>query len=139
MIHDFINDICGFLEIDPPEISNDISRFQSGTTLAQCAPDGSAIYIKCGVNPNLDLYFAVTHELRHVWQIRSGDETFFNGYKTVDMCDTLEEYNLQLAEVDANAFAGVVMVDLFGVKPLFNGLSDAVRAKIYERMRDIAI
>ena len=36
---------------------------------------------------------------------------------------TVEEYNLQDPEVDANAFGKICMVELTGCNPLFNGLS----------------
>ena len=48
-----------------------------------------------------------------------------------------EEYNLQKEEIDANAYACVVMMDMFGIKPLFNGLDDEVINKIWERAEEI--
>lgn len=47
---------------------------------------------------------------------------------------SIEEYNLQIAEIDANDFAYIVMVDLFGMKPLFHGLSDNVKSRILDRV-----
>lgn len=134
MIHDFIKDICDVLNIDMPDVSFDISGFQTATTLAQCSPDGSTIYIKESDKPDLDQLFSIAHELRHIWQIRNNKQLYFTDYKPADMCGSLEAYNLQIAEIDANAFAYIVIVDCFGVKPLFEGLPDLVRQKIIDRV-----
>ena len=32
-----------------------------------------------------------------------------SAYKPVNLCGSVEQYNLQIAEVDANAFAGLAM------------------------------
>lgn len=55
----------------------------------------------------------------------------------MDVLKSVEEYNLQLAEVDANAFAYIVMADFFGVRPLFQCLSDIVKSQIMERVNQI--
>lgn len=102
--------------------------------MAQCSADGSAIYLKKYGQPNPDQLFAVAHELRHIWQLRNNEHMYFSSYKPVDLCSSLEEYNLQLAELDANAFAGIVMIDFFGLTPLFNVVPDSVKSKIRERM-----
>lgn len=39
-----------------------------------------------------------------------------------------------MAELDANAFAGLVMIEFFHLKPLFEGVPDSVKSKIFERM-----
>lgn len=78
--------------------------------------------------------FSIAHELRHIWQIKYNEKFYLETYKTIDLCYSVEEYNLQPAEIDANAFAYIVMVDFFGIKPLFNGLSDTVKSKIMERV-----
>ena len=54
---------------------------------------------------------------------------FFADYKELGELD-IESYNLQIAEIDANAFAYIVMVDLFGVKPLFSGMSPKIISEI---------
>ena len=102
--------------------------------MAQCSSDGSAIYLKKCDNPNPDQFFAIAHELRHVWQIKSDKDFYLSNYKTINQCNYLEDYNLQIAEIDANAFSGVIMIEFFGIKPLFKGLSDSVKAKIHKRM-----
>ena len=134
MIYDFINDICNILNIPTPSVSFDTSNFSTDTMMAQCSPDGSTIYIKKYDKPNPDQLFSIAHELRHVWQIQIDKEHYFSEYKSRELCASTEEYNLQLAEIDVNAFAGIIMEEFFHLKPLFNGLSDSVKSKIYKRM-----
>lgn len=134
MINDFINDVCKILNINTPIVLFDTSNFSSDTMMAQCSPDGSAIYLKKFDKPNPDQFFAIAHELRHVWQIKNDEQIYFADYKPADLCESVENYNLQIAEVDANAFAGLVMIDFFGLKPLFEGVTEYVRKKIFDRM-----
>lgn len=62
---------------------------------------------------------------------------YISEYKPVDLCESIEEYNLQIAEIDANAFAGLVMIDFFHIRPLFKNLSARVKNEIYGRMEEI--
>lgn len=134
MIYDFINDICNILNIPTPSVSFDTSNFSTDTMMAQCSPDGSTIYIKKYDKLNPDQLFSIAHELRHVWQIQNDEQFYLSTYKPIDLCPSIEEYNLQIAELDANAFAGLVMIEFFHIKPLFKGVSDSVKSKIFERM-----
>lgn len=134
MIYEFINDICDILNISVPSVLFDTSNFPTNTMMAQCSPDGSTIYLKKYDKPNPDQLFSIAHELRHIWQIQNDKELYFSTYKPIDLLSSVEEYNLQIAEIDANAFAGLVMIDFFHLQPLFEGVSDSVKAKIYERM-----
>lgn len=122
------------MDIPIPAVSFDTKNFSSDTMMAQCALDGSAIYIKKYSKPNPDQLFAIAHELFHIWQIENNNPLYFSEYKSVELCDSVEAYNLQIAEIDANAFAGLVMVEFFHLKPLFEGVSDIVKNRIYERM-----
>lgn len=135
MIEEFIADICDLLDIQVPSISYDTSHFQTKTTMAQCELTSNIIYLNKIDKPNPDYLFAIAHELRHIFQYQDDEQFYLSNYKTSDNCFSVEEYNLQIAEVDANAFAGLVMIDFFGLKPLFEGLSDSVKAKIFDRMK----
>lgn len=134
MVERFINDVCEILGINPPVISNDTSQFTSATMMAQCSPDGSTIYIKPCDKPNPDNLFAIAHELRHVWQIQNDRQLYFAEYKPIELCESVEAYNLQPAEIDANAFSGLVMIDFFHIRPLFQGLPESVKSEIFKRM-----
>lgn len=135
MIYNFVQDICEILEIPVPEISFDTSCFLTKTTLAQIDINNNTIYMKKIDKPNPDQFFAIAHELRHMWQAQNNRELYFSSYKTSNLYHSIEEFNLQLAEIDANAFAGVIMADFFHLKPTFDNLSESVKDKIYERMK----
>lgn len=131
MITEFIEDICEELNIKVPAISNDTSKFMSETMLA-CS-DGDTIFIKPFDKPNPDLLFAIAHELRHIWQLKTDEQLYFADYKTVNETD-IETYNLQLAEIDANAYASTIMIDYFNLQPLYQGMSSNVVNAIKNRM-----
>lgn len=133
MLYEFIKEVCGILEISPPIISFDTSKFTSKTMLGQCSPNGSTIYLKKYDKANLNQLFTIAHELRHVWQRKTDANLFFTDYKPREDCSSVEEYNLQLAELDANAFGRVILVSFFHVEPLFKGLSEYVKIKIKEQ------
>ena len=134
MIQEFIIDICDILNISVPSISFDASNFTTDTMMAQVNPDGSIIYLKKYDKPNPDQLFSIAHELRHIWQMQNDKKLYFSAYKPINLCVSVEEYNLQIAELDANAFAGLVMIEFFHLKPLFEGVPDSVKSKIFERM-----
>ena len=134
MIQNFINDICDILNIPTPSISYDTSNFPTSTMMAQLSPSGKILYLRKYGKPNADHFFSVAHELRHAWQIQNNKQFYFSTYKPVNLMSSIEEHNLQIAEIDANAFAYIVMVDFFGMKPLFHGLSDNVKSRILDRV-----
>lgn len=138
MIDSFVTDICGILDIEPPKISFDTSHFQSITMMAQCISTGETIFIRPIETPTLDYYLAIAHELRHIWQIRSHQTQYFEDYKTRDMCSSIVEYNLQPAEIDANAFGQAVMVKLFHRQPMWKGLPVEVILAISRRAKEIS-
>lgn len=134
MIYGFINDICDILNISVPSVSFDTSNFPTDTMMAQVNPSGNTIYLKKYDKPDPDQFFAIAHELRHIWQLKNEEQLYFSTYKPIHFCDSVEEYNMQIAELDANAFAGLVMIGFFRLKPLFEGVPDSVKTKIFERM-----
>ena len=132
-IIEFINIIADDLGIDSPPVSVDASGFKTKTGLAYC--DGSTIFLRSAeLVP--ELFLALAHELRHLWQIKNNKAFYFSNYKDNSILD-IEAYNLQPAEVDANAYAAAVMVDFFSIKPLFQGLPESVVDAIYSRIDEI--
>lgn len=138
MIDKFVEDVCKILKIEKPSVSFDTSNFASETMLAQCSPDGSTIFLKKYKSPNPDQLFAIAHELRHVWQMQN-DEEILKDYKPIELCNSLNGYNFQLAELDANAFGSLIMEKFFALKPQFYGLSKEVKNEIAKRKRKIRI
>lgn len=134
MIQQFISDICDILNVPVPSISFDTSNFQTDTMMAQVNSSGDTIYLKKHNKPNPDQLFSIAHELRHIWQLQNNKHLYFSTYKPINLCKSVEEYNLQIAELDANAFGGLIMIDFFNLKPLFEGVPDSVKNKIYKQM-----
>lgn len=137
MIKEFITDICELLKIDVPHVSYDTSHFPTKTTWAQCDPITNTIYLSKVDKLNPDYLFSIAHELRHIYQFQTDKQFYLSDYKPSDECSSVDEYNLQMAEVDANAFASIVMADFFSVKPQWNGLSNSVVCEINKRINII--
>jgi len=135
LIAPYVGTVCRILGIDPPKIRYRLPPGMSPTTLAAASSDGEEICIK-NQAPSADLYFSIAHELRHIWQLRTDPEKYMTGYKTRADLD-VEAYNLQPAEIDANAFAEIISANLLQVRPLFIGLPDSIRRKISSRAREI--
>lgn len=136
IVKEIISEICDILRIQVPQISFNapVSNFESETMMARCNADDSTIYLRKFDKPTPDLIFSIAHELRHIWQLKNDKETYFFTYQTIGEIKDIEKYNSQLAEVDAHAFAKIIMVDLFHLTPLFDGLSDSVKKKIDDRV-----
>ena len=137
MIKEFITDVCELLEIRVPKISYDTTHFATKTTMAQCELTSNTIYLNKLDKQNPDYLFAISHELRHIFQYQDNEQFYLSNYKTSDNCSSIEEYNLQIAEVDANAFASIIMVEYFHMQPQWNGLSDKVIHAINDRINII--
>lgn len=139
IIEEFIIEICDLLKINIPKISYDTSHFPSKTTLAQCELKSNIIYLTKLLKITPDYMFCITHELRHIYQYKTNAELYFSKYKTSNNCSSIEEYNLQIAEVDANAFASIIMTEYFSMKPQWNGLSDSVIKAINKRINELVL
>lgn len=129
----FAKDVCDILHIDAPKIefvSSD--QMRTDTQIAALIP--GVILIRNDVDISPDLFLALAHELRHAYQIANGAN--LEEYKTSDKM-TVEEYNLQPLEVDANAFALLAMSSVFGIVPQFQNLSESVREAIKTRADQI--
>lgn len=132
----FIEEMCEALEIEVPVISFDTSTFTSDTLMANIDPNGYIMHIRPVDMINFDLFFAISHELRHVWQMKKHKEIFFKSYHPREEFKNVNDYNMQLAEIDANAFAAFIIEECFGVHPLFKGFSKKVRDAIWQYVED---
>lgn len=133
----FVERVCSVLGIEPVPVREDGRRLMTATTMAALAPDGSEICIRDGAKLDPDLYFAVAHELRHAWQLRTDPDRWMAGYHNATELD-VEAYNLQPAELDANGFAAIIMIECFHIRPLFQGLPERVVTAIYNTAAEIA-
>lgn len=131
----FISDVSFMMKIDEPEISYDCSMFPTETTMAMADIKNKVIHLR-NKEPDLDLYFAIAHEMRHIWQESTDHEKWFGDYKPSNEFRNIDKYNQQPAEIDANAYAAFVMAKFFGVSPLFNGVSEKTKVKIIKRAEE---
>ena len=94
-----------------------------------------AIYIDSESEFNPEIVFVIGHELRHLYQFQI---LGMNGVleKQAAKC-TVDDYNMQFPELDANAFGVICMVQLTGCKPLFNHFSKEVKDAINKRVEYI--
>lgn len=90
-----------------------------------------------GNGTSKDIFFRIAHEMRHKWQLETDCEKYFKDYKGLDEV-SLEEYGVQIAEVDANAFAMIMSVKLVDTMPLFIGRPDREREKIFKHAKQLA-
>lgn len=129
----FSREICDILDIPVPFIKFvSADRMHTGTQIAALTPD--AVLIRNDIEISAELLFALAHELRHAYQIASGES--LEEYRTSDRI-SIEQYNLQPLEVDANAFGALIMSDFFGIVPQFRNMPDTIRKAIKDRMKQL--
>ena len=129
----FAQEICDILDISVHAIKFvSADRMRTSTQIAALTPD--AVLIRNDMTISPELFFAIAHELRHSYQIANGAD--LKEYQTSDIIGD-EKYNLQPLEVDANAFAALIMSDFFGIVPRFQNLPESVRNAISSRMEQI--
>lgn len=137
-ILEFIKEVCEDLCISIPDsVVTDDKKFNQGTQLAALAYENekSILYLRTKYEyGDVDMAFAIAHELRHKYQIDTHVFDFDN-YKTSDKL-SIREYNLQSEEVDANAYTYIVLLDFFKLKVDFKLLlkDDAVADVIMKRV-----
>ena len=135
----YVKFICDMLEIEFPEVkfkNNDSKHhFSTNTTLAVLVTEENTIYINHTIS-TLEIFFVIAHELRHLYQFTYYPK-WFKGYLTSDHATSTEEYNLQFAEIDANAFAKIIMEAEFGISLSFNSLPVNVNKRINQRAEEI--
>ena len=122
IIRDYIDSICEILKIDSFDIgvgySADIGAFATPTEMAHY--NFKENYILFNENYLVDLentlpyiVFKIAHELRHVWQRNNNWNKTISKHKSSKYL-SIEEYNRQPEEVDANAFATIITDAMFG-------------------------
>ena len=130
-IKNFIIEMSCVLSVAPPSVKNDSSVFRTETQIAAYADDVLWLPDRPAFTP--ELCFAIAHEMRHIWQIKTYGETYFEDYKEAGSVSPVE-YNMQPAEIDANAFAGLMMMEFFGIEPLYDGVDPGVVGEIRRQM-----
>lgn len=136
MFEEYMNMICNILQIEKPIVKVDKSVFANSTAMAYFDYKNNTLFVPKPIVPSFDTFFAIAHELRHSWQVKTNFNYYFSDYKTRNEVSN-KEYNLQPAEIDANAFAKLVVFATFEAEPLFKGLDDDVKNKIQKRYEEL--
>ena len=130
-----INIICEALNITVPEVRwCDSKILHTPTQKAEYQPQADVLLITKQDN-DLDVLLAITHELRHKWQFTYHKDMFDEYRNSKDL--SIKEYNLQAAEVDANAYTVVALGYLIHIRPTFDFIGEEVADAIESRAKDI--
>ena len=98
--------------------------FSTPTTQSSYRPSTRELYINKNYlakwqeeETPYNMWLTISHECRHAWQAESKDyKKFFDNYERSENL-SVAEYNAQIAEIDAWAWAIYVVQDMFGVAP----------------------
>ena len=136
-INNILEFVCSNLKINKPriEFTSDKNKIGSNialTIISSNINQNNTIIVKEFIEIDYDIIFSIVHELRHIYQYYY-DKQILENYKSNKEIKNVEEYNLQEAEIDANAYATRFMIDNFNVLPKFEGLSQKVKEKIYKK------
>ena len=96
-------------------------------------PCERTIHIKKDLSDK-DYIFVLSHEMRHVYQEEKGliKQDYKKRNETI-----LSDYNKQENEIDANAFAMVILFNVLGIVPSFENLDQTAITKIKARAKEI--
>ena len=141
----FAQYLARLLDIRTPRLKFERERTEGSSLLGGLSTDSGEIIIVTQLDTEddfnidtpdaLDTLFRIAHEMRHAWQsIRRPD--LLEQYQTREKL-SLDDYNNQLAEIDAHAFASLIMQSNYHVKPLFVGLNGDTRLRIDARVDEI--
>lgn len=132
-IEQFALEISRVLNVNKPTVELD-SDYEWGSS--DYRPYDDKVIIVEDKN-SIEAFFSIAHEIRHKWQIVNDCDYYFKDYKQKD-CISKEEYGMQKAEIDANAFAMIAMCIYFENLPIFKNCKDDERKKIFDRAQEIS-
>lgn len=119
LIDEIIQYNCSLLNINCPKVSiaND-AEFTRTQIKCAITPDGHNLLIKQQFNDTADerdWWLMLSHECRHIWQATRKADLLRDYQQSADL--SLQDYNAQPAEIDAWAWAVMVVSDKLGVRP----------------------
>ncbi len=110
-------------------------RFVYGETesdIASYAADDAILTIDMKkVETEEELYFAIAHEMRHIWQLKENIRFYYKGYKTLQECQDEDIFHMQVAELDADAWAMIIMEQMYQTMPSLDSYSEKTRLAIH--------
>ncbi len=113
------------------------SQFTTPSTRAALSDEGKLISVNRDMKASkLDVWFAISHEMRHLWQMKHGKlRPSYAPSSTLPLAD----YNDQDEEIDAHAWSVIVMANLFGIRPTLEAnLGADLWKRIETRAEEIA-
>ena len=129
---------CDLLVIDPPQLI-----FWKEERIGKYFPDGR-LYLNDSAE-NLMVVFTLFHELRHAYQIQAVEES----WEAPERC-RIWDYELrnyipggsvghgyQHVEIDAHAFASMVIIRLWGIRPVIDEVDEEdLTARVAELLEE---
>lgn len=130
---------CKILNLEQPTVKYEPSdKFATPTTKAGINPDKNIIAININTvweNP-VEIWWVISHELRHLWQVKNGQFNVDNYNPSQE--NNLKSYAMQFEEVDANAWGVYVIISLFRTRPLLENIyGEQVWQQILQRVEEI--
>lgn len=113
------------------DTNSEMKKMGSESTLALYNRREKQVHIVKKDKYSLEDIYVVTHELRHAWQDYTDPEYYFGDY--YDPALSEHTYNISKAEIDANAFATVIIYKVIGVKPTREYHKDKQAQELYDK------
>lgn len=137
VIKEIVTNLSFVLQIPVPKIyfsNNSIL----GNKIACLSMPEKVLYI-CPELPISETILAISHEMRHLWQLEHGlfQDEIGSSETYIDSQIDFEKYLMQKSEIDANAFAQIMCIKLLGIKPLWQNYPKNVRDSIQKRISEI--
>lgn len=132
---------CGVLKVQTPNIKFvPAAEMATPTTMAAVSSTGDEILLNkelYSIKEEFRLYLILSHECRHLWQIKYCSDDYLHGYHQSNEID-VKAYNEQSAEVDAWAWAIIATYFATGISvSLAKDLGDDAQRQILARVNEI--
>lgn len=132
LVNRFIKDVCFVLGIDVPKVTHNFLDICTDTRKEQFT--GENFFVPATDEPDSEFLFYVAHNLRVRWQFLTNPDYF--DFQSVEEIG-IDNYDNQLAEVDAAAFASLYMIGYFQLMTKFLSVSSQTRELVLKRMEEI--
>lgn len=138
-INKYIKEICRLLELGNVKISNGTEKFHleifEEKPMSIYIPEEDTLYVERLTEPTPKLLYYIAYGLRHAWQKKYYPVIFYTTYKKRTEENSLERFLLQSAEIDAHAFADIIMRSYFRL--LYNAFDGNLQKKILKKEEEL--